>query len=224
MSPAAAPSNFSPFRALSSGLVQSVRASRPLPNGPAAPKTPSRRLVPFAGRSAMAQDHFAGGKSEVRILQRIVVFRRNSEAIRKGDRLPGSRRSSFLGPGPRILSPFRIASQRTEGRPYAARASGHVDSGRRPRAFERGLQHVGTFAMLADEPGCPHGARGARMPIPTGLEAGGPVLVAPEQPGMMGPIMTAPPAPPPPGQQTVPMGPPPRIVPIPATTVPWQGQ
>jgi hypothetical protein len=68
------------------------------------------------------------------------------------------------------------------------------------------------------ETGLVHGA------IPTGLEAGGPVLVAPEQPGMMGPIMTAPPAPPPPGQQTVPMGPPPRIVPIPATTVPWQGQ
>jgi len=68
------------------------------------------------------------------------------------------------------------------------------------------------------ETGLVHGA------VPTGLEGGGPVLLTPDAPMMGPPVITAPPAPPPPGQQNVPMGPPPRIVPIPATAVPWQGQ
>jgi hypothetical protein len=59
----------------------------------------------------------------------------------------------------------------------------------------------------------PHGA------VPTSLEAGGPMLMAP---GMMAPGMTPPPPPPPPGGQ-IPMGPPPRIITTPATTTPWTG-
>ena len=81
----------------------------------------------------------------------------------------------------------------------------------------------GTPECPCQETGLVHGA------VPTGIEGGGPVLVQPDAP-MMGapmmapPVMTAPPAPPPPGQPAVPMGPPPRIVPSPATAVPWQGQ
>jgi hypothetical protein len=51
-----------------------------LPNGAVASKSPRWSLVPFAGRAAMAQDHIADEKLQVRALrriQRIVVLDRN---------------------------------------------------------------------------------------------------------------------------------------------------
>jgi len=76
---------------------------------------------------------------------------------------------------------------------------------RRPGA---GIAH-GAPDCTCNDVTIPHGS------VPTGLE-GGPVLVQPD-------AAIAPPPPPPPGAHTPPLAPPPRIVPIPATPMPWQG-
>jgi hypothetical protein len=108
-------------------------------------------------------------------------------------------------------------------------STGCMNLSDRFHCWRMNLGSRGTSAVAATSamPECPcqetglvHGA------VPTGLE-GGPVLLTPDAPMMAPPVVTTPPAPPPPGhpgQQAVPMGPPPRIVPIPATAVPWQGQ